>query len=492
MSHYYVACEIGLGTSRVLVGTLHQERLTISELRRFSNVPLKEKDSFLWNIPKLYREIIEGLRSAGSYEEPVDSISCTSWGGDYLLFEKDGSLITPAYYRGDSLSIAGARPKFPKISADQIYDETGIPSRSTNTLFQLLEDSSRRLKQAAHLLPVADGFNFLLSGVPRVEMSQASSSQLFNPQTKEWSQRLATALHLPPALLSPLVPAGTDLGPVLPELSRGSSLTEARVIASCSHQLAAVLTGLPLRQGENWLFIRPGKWTIIGTEVSKPIISPASGERNFYNQVGHGDSVAFFRQDPGLWILEECQRHWEGEGRPIDGDLLGHLAGSSTPFESLINPTDSRFQTPGDMPLKIQAFCKDTNQVVPRKPGPIFRCILESLAFQYRQSFEDLKALTGEEYDRIYIVGGSANMLLNHFIANALQLPVTIVSPDSGAIGNVIVQAMTLGHLSSLEQARETVRRSFKTETIIPQSSAWNAAFERLAGIFATPTPVAA
>jgi rhamnulokinase len=219
----------------------------------------------------------------------------------------------------------------------------------------------------------------------------------------------------------------------------------------------------------------------MGTELAEPMITDMSRTLNFTNEVGYGGSVRFSKQTVGLWILEECRRFWREQDREIDDTLLAHLAGSAPPFESLINPDDTRFAAPGDMPLKIQAFCRETNQPVPRKPGPIIRCVLESLALQYRKILREIEALSGRQIERIYLLKASNHSLLNHFIANALRLPLVIAPAEATAIGNVIVQALALGHIQSLEQAREIVRTSCKTETLLPYATAWDAAYERLA-----------
>src|SRR5437773_2130444 len=174
MSRFYVGCDLGLETGRIYLGTLHKDNLVMSEVRSFTNTPVREKDSLCWNIPQLYQDILDGLRSVGAYDEPVDSISCTSWPGDYLLFDSDGSLMTPAFHHADARTASGKKHVLSSMSFEAIYDETGLQPEATSALFQLGAEASKRLKRAAHLLPIADGFNFLLGGVPKIEASQAS------------------------------------------------------------------------------------------------------------------------------------------------------------------------------------------------------------------------------------------------------------------------------------------------------------------------------
>jgi rhamnulokinase len=481
MSKFYVACDLGAESGRVMLGTLHQGSLTISEVRRFQNLPIREQDSLLWNIPELYQQTIAGLRAVGTYEEAIESLSCNSWAADYLLFESDNSLITPAYHYRDPRTKEGMQKVLSLVPRETLYQETGVCPMPSNTIFQLGAERPRRLQRANHLLPVADAFNYLLTGVPRFERSMASTTQLYNPITLTWSNRLLDAVQVSPKLLSPLVPAGTELGPLRPEIAKTTGLDDARVVASCSHETAAALVGLPIRPGESWAYLRLGSRVAMGTEVAAPIITDASRERSFTNETGYGGSIRFSKQTVGLWLLEQCRRFWKERDREIDDTLLSHLAGSSPPFDSLIDPADPRFHTPGDMPLKIQAYCRETNQTVPRKPGPIIRCVLESLALQCRRTLRELEDLTGYQIARLYLLNGSTNALLNHFTANAVRRPVVVASSDTTAIGNVIVQALALGHLESLEQAREIVRNSFKTETLLPHApAAWDTAYDRL------------
>lgn len=464
-----------------MLGALNQDSLTISEVRRFPIQPVQDKDSLHWDIPQLYQEILDGLQAVGSYEEAVQSISCHSWAGDYLLFQPDGSLITPAYHYLDVRTNEGMQKVLSRISKEALYEETGVQPMPSNALFQLAAEKSRRLSQAAWLLPTADAFNHLLSGVARCEVSLAGATQLYNPTTRTWSLRLSKLLGLPSKVLPPLVPGGTELGPLRPDIAKSTSLEDARVVAACSHETAAALMAVPTSPGESWAYLQLGSSATVGTELPEPIISDAGYNRGFTNAPGYGGSVHLSKQTVGLWILEECLRYWRQQDRQIDDTLLTHLASSAPPFESLINPADPRFLTPGEMPLKIHAFCRETNQTVPRKPGPIIRCILESLALFYRRTLQELEELTGRPITQVYLLDGAANHLLKHFITNAVRRPLVTMSPDAAAIGNVLVQALALGHLESVDRAREVAGKSTKAETLLPHTTAWDTAYIRMA-----------
>lgn len=492
MSRYFVACDLGEERGRVMLGTLHKDYLTISEIHRFPNWPVKDRGSVRWDIDQLYQETLTGLREVGAYDEPVDSISCSSWAGAYLLFHSDASYIPPTYHHADPRTESGRKQVLAKTPWASIYEETGVSNSTSSTLFQLAAEKSRRLRQADHLMPVADGFNFLLSGAPCVEISSASTTQLYNPATKAWSELLLHALRLPPKLLPPVVPAGTKLKPLRPEIAATTRLEDAQIIASCSDEFAAALVGLPVQDGEEWACLRLGSDAVIGTELAEPLIAERSRELNFTHTMGYKGSVLLHKQTAGLWIVEECRRFWAGTDHGLDDCVLAHLTSGAEPLESLIDLDDPRFATPGDMPLKIQAYCRETRQTVPRKPGPVLRCVLESLALHYRKTLDQIALLSGRQFTRLYLLGDARNSLLNHFIAYALQIPVVIAPADSTAIGNVIVQALVLGHIKSLAQARQILRQSFKSVTIIPHASVWSSAYDRLmeltaARIEATP-----
>ena len=280
------------------------------------------------------------------------------------------------------------------------------------------------------------------------------------------------AVHLPTT--------GTKLGSLRPDLAKQTRLEDATVIASCSNELAAALAGLPLGHGQDWAYLRVGEESLIGTETPTPLINKMTRELGYSNECGLDGLTNFYKRTVGLWLLEECRRFWIAQDRELSDDVLLHLATTSPAFECLINLADPRFAEPGDMPLKIQAYCRDTSQEIPRKPGQIVRCVLESLALEYRRAFQELEVITGSKFTRLYLLGAAENGLLNHFIVNALQVPVILASPDAAPIGNVVMQALGLGHIPSMDEAREILRSSSKAQAIIPHPTSWDTAANRM------------
>jgi len=481
MESLYAACNLSADRGRIFIGALNDGRLRLSEFRRFPNMPTQDGDSRHWDIPQLYQHLIDGLTEVGRNYETINGVSCSSWGNDYLLFDSGGALITPTYAQPSPRGQASMDHIFSRVPCETIYDETGIQPALPSALFQLGAEKHKRLAQADRLLPVADGFNYLLSGQASVEASTAGATQLFNPFQQTWSKRLLGVLSLDPQILPPVVSSGTILGPMRAEVAQQTRLEDVEVVASCSHELAAAIVGLPASSDCNWAFLNPGTWSSMGVELPHPILSADARALDFSNETGYGGTVRFTKQTAGSWILDECRRFWVGTEHDLEASVMMHLAAQSPPFESLINPMDMRFLTPGDMPLKIKAYCKESGQPVPRRPGAILRCALESIALYCRKTLREIETVTDRRIEQIYMLGGgSKNVLLNSFIANALQIPVVIVPEEATAMGNVLVQAIALGHVSGLEDARRIVRESSRFETIQPSAAIWNTAFARL------------
>ena len=484
MTTHYLACDLGAESGRLMLGTLADSKLTLEEVHRFPNGPVKVGGSLHWNIDALFAELKAGLQKAAARRLPFARISTDSWGVDYLLFDEHGSIIQPTFHYRDARTAKGVANVRARVDWPTIYAETGIQFMALNTIYQLAAEPPERLARARQLLLIGDAFNCFLSNVARNEESLASTTQLYNPRTKTWSKALLAALGLREEMFAPIVPSGTRLGPMCPALAKEAGLPPIEVIASCSHDTGAAVAAVPAR-GENWAYLSSGTWSLMGVEWPQPVINDLGRELNFTNEIGYGGTVRLLKNIVGLWLVQECRREWAEGGQEYDYGRLTQLAAAAEPFVSLINPADPRFVSPDDMPAKIAAFCQETGQSVPGSPGAFVRCALESLALFYRTVLRQLERLTGRKIERLNIVGGgSRNALLNQFTANALQIPVIAGPTESTALGNILVQAIALGHLPSLAAAREVVRHSFDVATVQPQAAAeWEAAYARLEGL---------
>jgi rhamnulokinase len=480
MATHYLACDLGADSGRLMLGTLDRGKIAVEEVHRFSNGPVKTGGALHWNIDGLFAELKTGLRQAAARRLPLAGISSDSWGVDYVLLDDRGLVLPPVWCYRDARTAAGVENVRAKVDWPATFAETGIQFMALNTIYQLAAEPPERLARAKQLLLIGDAFNYFCSGVARNEVSLASTTQLYNPQTRTWSKKLLDVLKLRGDLFAPICPSGTLLGPLKKCLAAETGLPQIEVIASCSHDTGAAVAAVPAR-GENWAYLSSGTWSLVGVEWPGPVINDQARLLGFTNEIGHGDSVRLLKNIIGLWIVQECRRHWAREGKKHDFAALEKLAADAPPFVSLINPDDPRFLGPDDMPGKIAGFCAESGQPVPANEGAYMRCIYESLALFYRVTLHRLERLVGRRIERLHIVGGgSKDMTLNQFTANALQIPVIVGPAECAALGNILVQAIALGHLPSLAAAREVVRNSFALQTVTPRDAApWDAAAAR-------------
>jgi rhamnulokinase len=469
-----------------MLGTLDNGKIIIEELHRFPNGPVKTPDGLHWNLDGLFNELKTGLKKAAARRLPIASISTDSWGVDYVLYDGHGQILPPVWHYRDARTAAGVENVKTRVDWPTIYSETGIQFMALNTIYQLAAEPPGRLAGAKQLLLIGDAFNYFCSGVAKNEVSLASTTQLYNPQTRTWSKKLFSALGLREELFAPLCQSGTRLGPLKKNLADETALPQIEVIASCSHDTGAAVAAVPAT-GENWACLSSGTWSVMGVEWPQPVINEPGRDLGFTNEIGYGHTARLLKNIVGLWLVQECRREWMKEGKQYDFATLEQLAGAAPPLVSLINPNDPRFLSPDNMSEKIAAFCRETGQPVPAVHGAFVRCIYESLALSYRALLRRLNRLILGRIERLHIVGGgSQSMLLNQFAANAVNIPVLAGPTECAALGNILIQAITLGHLPSHAAAREVVRNSFELKPFTPQDAAlWDAAaarFEKLLG----------
>jgi rhamnulokinase len=477
---YYLAVDLGAESGRVMLGTLQEGRVSLEEIHRFPNRSLTVNGHLHWDLAHLEKEIFAGVEKAAQRNVPISSISADSWGVDYVLLDAKGRALGQPYCYRDARTADSPGRLFKKLPFTEIYQETGIQFMAINTVFhfeaQQHEDSAV-LSAADHFLNIADYFNARLSGVEAAEQSLASTTQLYNPKTRAWSDKLISTLGLKKSLFPKIVSSGTVLGPVGGQLKNYPSLAQTQVIATCSHDTGAAVAavpaqgGIPGREG-SWAYLSSGTWSRLGAELPGPLVTDAAREAGFTNEVGFGGTIRFLKNIAGLWVLQECRRAWEAAGQPFTYDELTRLAVENGPASAHISLNDARFLSPGDMPEKITAFCRETVQPVPVTTGQFVRTILESLALTYAQTLRQLESLTGRKFERLHIVGGgSRSHLLNQLAADATGLTVITGPIEATAIGNILIQALALGHLESSGHLRRIVEASFPTQIFLPGAS---------------------
>ncbi|MEA3345223.1 MAG: rhamnulokinase family protein [Chloroflexota bacterium] len=483
-SKRFLAFDLGAESGRAVVGLLAGDRLRLEEVHRFPNGPVRILDSLHWDVLRLWGGMKHGLRMyLQRFGPDLTSIGVDTWGVDFALLDRDDQLVGNPYHYRDSRTDGMMEEAFRRVPRREIFERTGIQFMQINTLYQLLamaQSNSAQLESAEGLLMMPDLFNFWLTGRRACEFTEATTSQFYDPRADDWARGMLERLSIPTRILGEIVPPGTVLGPLLPSVADEVGLREVSVIAPACHDTGSAVAAVPA-QGSDWAYLSSGTWSLMGVEVDEPVITPQSLEYNFTNEGGVRDTFRLLKNIMGLWLVQECRRAWAREGESYSYDELTQMAEQAEPFVALVDPDDPAFLHPMDMPAEIQASCARTGQPAPEDRGAIVRCALESLALTYRATLEKLEAMLNRRLEVIRIVGGgSQNQLLCQFTADATQRQVLAGPVEATAIGNVLMQALTLGEFSSLEEARGVVRRSFKMTRYEPGDPApWEAAYER-------------
>ncbi|MEJ5311986.1 MAG: rhamnulokinase family protein [Anaerolineae bacterium] len=485
----FLAVDLGAESGRVVAGTFDGARIALEEVHRFPNGPVNVMGHLHWDVLRLWGDIKAGLaKAAQRYGDRIAGIGLDTWGVDFGLLDANDELLGNPYHYRDSRTDGMMERAFAKVSREAIFEATGIQFLQLNTLIQLVamvEARSPQLEMAHTLLMMPDLLNFWLTGRKANEFSDATTSQCYDPREGTWAYAMLEKLGIPTRIFRDgdddrLVPPGTVLGTLLPAVMEETGLGAIPVIAPATHDTGSAVAAVPM-DPENAIYLSSGTWSLMGVESKVPIINDAMLAYNFTNEGGVDGTFRVLTNIMGLWLVQECRREWQRAGEEHDYGEMVKMAAAAPAFGPLIFPGDSRFFAPGDMTPRIQAFCRETGQGVPATKGEVLRCALESLALEYRWVAEKLDALTGKRLGTIHIIGGGAkNELLDQFAADATGRTVVTGPIEATALGNVLVQAIALGHISSVAAGREVVARSFELKTFEPRNTmAWDAAYQR-------------
>ncbi len=488
MPHNLLAIDLGAESGRAILATLAGAQLSLTDIHRFSNGPVRLPDGLHWDILRLWTEIKAALHIAThQHHAQLAGIGIDTWGVDYGLLDRAGALIGNPYHYRDQRTDGLMEEAFKRLPRERIFDLTGIQFMQLNTLYQLFSmvvQPSPTLQIAETFLTMPDLLNYWLSGRKVCEFTMATTTQCFDPRRCEWSQPLLEALGIPLPIFPEVVQPGTVLGPVLPDIAEESGCGPVPVIAPACHDTGSAVAAVPA-EAQHFAWISSGTWSIMGAEASDPIVNAQSLKYNFTNEGGVNGTWRFSKNIMGLWLVQECRRTWARAGEDLSYTEITRLAAAAEPFRSIVDVDAADFFQPGDMPARIQKYCERTQQPVPDTKGAIVRCALESLALKYRWVLERLEEMLGYRLEPIHIIGGGTqNQLLNQFTADATNRSVVAGPVEATAIGNVLMQAVALGHLKSLDEARAVVRYSFQPETYEPHPSEhWDAAYQKLLSI---------
>jgi rhamnulokinase len=450
----FAAVDLGASSGRVITAEVGPERLELTGVHRFPNNPVRVADTLHWDILALYQGVLDGLRAAAA-RGPLAGIGIDSWAVDYGLLDRRGALIgNPVHYRDDRTS-STVDLVYGKIPASELYAATGIQYQPFNTIFQLAAEGDRLdTADAALLLP--DLLAYWLTGSRGTELTNASTTAMIDPRTRDWSAQVMDSVGLDPELFPPLRQPGESAGELRPAVCAELGLAEpVPVFAVGSHDTASAVAGVPA-DGGNFAYISSGTWSLVGVELDEPVLTEESRQANFTNELGVDGTIRYLRNVMGLWLLQECRREW---GIDDVSDLLTQAA-DVTPMRGVVDATDPRFLPPGAMSGRIIDACRETGQPEPDSPAEITRCVLDSLAVAYRTAIADAQRLSGERTDVVHVVGGGIhNELLCQLTADACGLPVVTGPAEATALGNVLVQARAAGALDgTLDDLRALAR----------------------------------
>lgn len=479
----FVALDLGAESGRAMLASFDGERITLQEAHRFPNVPVRTLNSLHWDVLRLFDDLKHGLaKIAREQRGEIQGIGVDTWGVDFALLGRDDELLGNPFHYRDARTAGMMARVLERVSREQVFAQTGIQFLEINSLYQLYAmrlENAPALEHAKTFLTMPDLMNFWLTGNKACEFTDATTTQCFDPQTHTWAYPLLDALEIPTGMFLNVIAPGTRLGTVYPALADELGLANVSVIAPASHDTGSAVAGTPL-EGSATAWLSSGTWSILGANVPAPVINETSLKYNFTNEGGVG-GFRLCKNVMGLWILQECRREWLSGGHEISYPDLVAQAERAPAFRSFIDPDNDLFLRPGDMPARIAEFCLLTKQPVPQSHGEFARCVLASLALKYRFQLERLETLLNKRLDMIHMVGGGIqNELLCQFTADATHRLITTGPVEATALGNVMLQMLALGKISSPEQGREVIRRSFEIKRYLPrETDAWDEAYAR-------------
>lgn len=479
-----LAYDFGASSGRAILGNFDGTRLETQEIRRFSNDPVQVMGHLHWDILRLFYEIKQGiLKCVNSGHKDIHSIAVDTWGVDFGLLDGKGNLLCSPYHYRDGLTDGIMEEVFKIIPKDELYRLTGLQFMKFNSIFQLFAMRYQKLtvlKEAKTMLMISDLFNYFLTGIKAAEYSIASTTQLLDPEKKDWSGEIISKLQLPGDIFPKIVQPGTILGNLSTGIAEECGIGIIPVIATTSHDTASAVASVSASE-EQFVYISCGTWSLMGVEVDQPVINEKSYTLSYSNEGGANNKIRFLKMIMGLWLIQECKRQWDREGKIFSFSELEFMALSAEPFKSFIDPDDISFMPTGDMPGRITRYCRDTGQYVPENSGEIVLCIAQSLALKYRMTVENLEEILGKKLPVIHMVGGGIkDRMLCSFTANATRRKVFAGPVEATSIGNLMVQAIALGEVKNLREVRQIVMKSFPVETYEPQDTEkWDEAYNR-------------
>jgi len=475
----YIAVDLGAESGRVMLGSISADKLALEEVHRFSNGPVEENDTLRWDFEGLMSEIKTGIvKAVKQARGDIAGIGVDSWGVDFGLLDADGELIEKPYHYRDSRTNEMLEKAFELMGKRDIYENTGIQFMQLNSLYQVLAmrlANSEALAKTKKLIFIGDLFSYFLCGKAFGEYSLASTSQMMDMKTGQWSKVIFDKLSLPMDIMPDIVETGTVVGELTGPVANELGCSRIPVIATASHDTASAVAAVPAEENSKWAYLSSGTWSLMGVEVPEAIVNDKTFQYEFTNEGGIDNTIRLLKNIMGLWLVQECRRQWQREGEELSYPEMTEMAQKAEPFARHVEVDYSGFLAPGDMPKRINDYLVETGQKAIDDKGQMIRVILESLALKYRVIMERIEDITGQNIDCLHIVGGGIqNEILCQFTANAIGKKVVAGPIEATASGNLLIQAKATGQIKTLAELRKIVRNSFELKEYQPQeASLW-------------------
>lgn len=466
MKECSLAVDIGASGGNVSAGFLEKGKLKLVEVHRFSNNLIEKDNKFIWDIDKLFTEIKNGIAKCENLELLPNSIGINTWAVDFVLLDENGNLLTDAIAYRDPRTNGVMEEVFQILNKEYLYERTGIQFQKFNTIFQLYAlkmTEPEILEKAKSFLMIPDYFNYLLTGNKVNEYTNVTTTQLVNAFTKDWDYDLIEKLGFNSEMFHEINQPKTIVGNLKSKYKSKFGF-DMQVILPATHDTASAVVAIP--EPDETIFLSSGTWSLIGVENDSPLCTESALHYNFTNEGGFDYRYRFLKNIMGLWMIQEVRRLCNN--KYSFKELVNMAQETAEDFNSIVDVNDERFLNPPNMIKEIESYCRETNQVLPKNPGEIAKCIYDSLAESYRDSIKQIEKLMDKEYNTIHIIGGGAkNKMLNKLIAIISKKEVYAGPFEATALGNIIVQLIALGKINNLKESRELVKHSFQIDRFL-------------------------
>ncbi len=459
MEKYYLAIDIGASSGRHMLASVADGKMQLEEIYRFPNGMDNVNGTLCWDVKRLFTEIKNGLKKCKELGKIPVSMGIDTWAVDYVLLDKDDRILGDTVGYRDSRTDGMDQKVYEVISQSALYERTGIQKQMFNTIYQLMavkEQHPEYMEQAESLLMIPDYFQFLLTGVKKMEYTNATSTQLIDPKTNDWDYELIEMLGYNRKMFRPVSMPGTVVGHFTKEIQEEVGF-DCKVVLPATHDTGSAVLSVPTND-DNAIYISSGTWSLMGIERKEADCSMASMQANFTNEGGYDHRFRFLKNIMGLWMIQSVKKEFEED---LSFAEICERASKET-IDSIVDCNDDCFLAPQSMIKAVQDFCRATGQTVPQTVGEIAAVIYNSLGKCYGDTVKEIEAITGNTYDTIYVVGGGANAgYLNELTAKYTGKNVSAGPTEATAIGNITVQMLHDGVFASLPEARTCIGESF-------------------------------